>query len=107
MVFFLNPTVQISLVGLNGFRRMDSRDTFSKECKEWRKKIFRTSASDRLHNISRKSFEANEVSRINLMRQKLSQLVSTVMALESCAHNSPSFHCISNGRGDEAGWLRR
>ena len=32
--FFLNPKVQISLVGLNGFRRMDSRDTFSKECKE-------------------------------------------------------------------------
>ena len=44
------------------FRRKYSAGTSLKECKEWRKYKFRTSASERLHSISRKSSEANEVS---------------------------------------------
>ena len=49
------------------FRRKYSAGTSLKECKEWRKYKFRTSASERLHSISRKSSEANEVSPLTAM----------------------------------------
>ena len=63
MVNHLVKMVFINLMGIQNFRRKYSVGTFSKECKEQHKIKFRTSASGWLHIISRKSFEANEVSR--------------------------------------------